>query len=1646
MKILIIGSGAREYALADKIYDDDRSVEIIFAPGNGASELRFKNFPVSANDICGLRKLAEDEKVDYTIVGSEEPLCMGVVDEFLKNGLKIFGPKKEGARFELSKSYSKEFMNKYNIPSARYIKTYNTDEAKEFALNLYKESPYKKVVIKYDGLAAGKGVLIASSEKEIENYIEEILANKKFGEDALLVEEFLQGFESSVHVLISNGKYKILPSARDHKKIFEGEQGLNTGGMGTYSPNIEAEIYNEEIEEVLIKPFLRGLKEENIDFKGVLFAGIMISGNDIKVLEFNTRFGDPETEVIVNRFKSKLIDALIMVSDGDLRGEEILFNDKKVIDVVVAAQGYPEKYKKGMKIEIAEDLDKDVKIYYAGVKNDGQVLSASGGRVLNVVASADSFELAHNKVYNALSKIKFENMYYRRDIGPVVKRIYVCKKEKFDSESNNISKEIKSFLNIDIDSIKVYNRYDIEGLNDDGINEISKTILAEMPVDELYIGEDALKLEKSFKNAFSVRYHKGQFDQREQGLKDTIKVKIAKEDFYARCEKIYDVRGLKKSSDIESIKRYIINPVDSEEGKVSGIPTTLKESGDFKIENKIYDGFIDMDGEELESFLNEEGLAMSIEDLSVLQKYFKEEKRDPFETEVFMIDTYWSDHCRHTTFNTGLTNISFESESKFIDLLRTTLNDYMKTKKQYSNNKPISLMDLATIVAKKLIKKNKLQDLEISEEINACSIKVKVNVNGRLEDYLLMFKNETHNHPTEIEPFGGAQTCLGGAIRDPLSGRSYVYQAMRVTGASDPREDVKDTLKGKLPQRKIVLDAASGYSSYGNQIGLATGLVDEIYHEGYKAKRMEVGAVIAAAPEENVKRMEPLCGDIVILLGGDTGRDGIGGATGSSKAQNTDSVKESSAEVQKGNATIERKIQRLFRNKKLSKMIKRCNDFGAGGVSVAIGELSDSLLIHLDKVPLKYKGLSPKEIAISESQERMAVVISSEDEHEFIELARKENLNAVRVAEVTDNKRLIMKYNDMVVCDLSRDFLNSTGAPRIQEVKFKTDDEFELFEKVEYDDFRDELKNRLSDINNASKKGLIERFDSSVGRGTILQPLGGKNQLSPIQAMVARIPSLKGLSTTASVMSYGFDPYLSERRPYFGAYYAVVESLSKNAAVGASPFKSKLSFQEYFEKLGADPYKWSKPLEALLGAYKICSDLNVAPIGGKDSMSGTFNDLNVPPTLISFAVTSSEIEDIISNDFKGNMNLGLVLTGFNEDWTIDIESFKKNSVELVSYINRKKIKSAMAINRATTLVEIMQMAFGSDIGFDIEIDEDLMFKPLYGSYIVEYVDELPFVKKIGKTRKDNKISINGISLDMDEYKEYFEKSLRGVFGEEIKHEYKANKRSQKEYREKSRKIADEVNVLIPVFPGTNSEYDSKVAFEKEGAKVTIFVFNNMSNQDIENSLDKFASLLRKSQILFIPGGFSLQDEPDGSGKFIANVLRNNKVKEAVEYLLEENDGLILGVCNGFQALIKSGLLPYGKVNLYQKEDDPTLTYNDINRHVARIVSTSPVTNSSPWLKYIDMQKEYKVAISHGEGRLIISEEKYKELLENSQIAFEYIDNPNGSYYSIESLLSPDGKILGKMAHSERYEEDCFRNIPDIDLQNIFKAGVEYFKK
>ena len=1130
--------------------------------------------------------------------------------------------------------------------------------------------------------------------------------------------------------------------------------------------------------------------------------------------------------------------------------------------------------------------------------------------------------------------------------------------------------------------------------------------------------------------------------------------------------KTYVLKGKLSAEDVEKIKHYCINPVDSREASMEK-PATLKMDLTIPTTVETIDGFVDMDEKALLDYRKSLGLAMSEADIIFCQKYFRDtEKRNPTITEIRVIDTYWSDHCRHTTFATHINDVTFE-DGKYKNVVENVYKMYLDEKKSLGREqKPVCLMDIATTGMRALRAQGKLDNFDESEEINACSIVVPVDVDGVEEDWLVMFKNETHNHPTEIEPFGGAATCLGGAIRDPLSGRSYVYQAMRVTGAGDPTVPVADTLQGKLPQRKIVTSAAHGYSSYGNQIGLATGQVAEIYDEGYVAKRMEVGAVIAAAKKENVIRERPDAGDIIILTGGRTGRDGCGGATGSSKEHNEDSILTCGAEVQKGNAPTERKLQRLFRNPEVSKMIRRCNDFGAGGVSVAIGELADGLEINLDLVPKKYEGLDGTELAISESQERMAVVVKADKADSFIKYANEENLEATVVAKVTDDRRLKMFWNGNDIVNISRDFLDTNGA--VQNTDIYVEEPANKPEKIENKaDLKAQWLENLSQLNVACQKGLVERFDSTIGAGTILMPFGGKNQMTPAEVMAAKIPLLKGETTTGTLMSYGYNPTVAKWSPFHSAVYAVVESVAKIVAGGGDYDSVRLTFQEYFERLGEDSHRWGKPFSALLGAYLAQIELGTAAIGGKDSMSGTFKDLDVPPTLVSFAVDPVKMYNVISPEFKNAGNtIVKVSVSYDENDLPVFDELKKNFVKISELVKESKIVSAATIGVGGIAAAVTKMAFGNDIG--AVINEEDLFNYNYGSFVLELACDKAEAEKlfagynfavIGNTTSEKSIVANGVTIDLDEALNVWIKPLEKIFPTKYLEEVKKADIEIKPFNVVEKKFSGKgiaaPRVLIPVFPGNNCEYDTKRAFEKAGAVADTLVVTNLKTQWLEESIDKMVDMIHNSQIIMIPGGFSAGDEPEGSGKFIAAVFRNPKVKEAVMDLLKNRDGLMLGICNGFQALIKLGLVPFGEIR-DMEENSPTLTFNTIGRHISCLADTKIVSNKSPWLWNSNVGDIHKVAFSHGEGRFMADEAVIKALAENNQIATQYVDpngnptfdiryNPNGSLYAIEGITSPDGRVLGKMGHSERMGNGVFKNVPGEKDQKIFLSGVQYFK-
>lgn len=1252
-----------------------------------------------------------------------------------------------------------------------------------------------------------------------------------------------------------------------------------------------------------------------------------------------------------------------------------------------------------------------------------------------------------------------------------VKRLVVEKREGFDLEAKALMKDLKDSLHIDcIEDLRLLNRYDIEGLSDEICDSASKTIFSEPNLDVVY--KEDVEYDKDAK-VFAVEYLPGQYDQRADWAAQCVQIINEGQRPNINSAKLYILTGDIDDELFAKIKSYVINPVDSREASLEK-PETLELETEIPTEVATIEGFIDFSMEELEKFLKEQGLAMTIDDLKYVQEYFQnQEKRNPTITEIKVLDTYWSDHCRHTTFMTQIKDVEIE-DGKFNEIIKETYSKYVEARNTIyiDRQKDMCLMDIATIAVKELKAAGKLEDLDESEEINACSVNIDVNVDGKIEKYLLMFKNETHNHPTEIEPFGGAATCLGGAIRDPLSGRSYVYQAMRVTGSADPRTSLEDTLHGKLMQKKITTEAANGYSSYGNQIGLTTGQVTEVYDEDFVAKRMEIGAVIAAVPKENVIRKRPEKGDIIILLGGKTGRDGCGGATGSSKEHSEESIETCGAEVQKGDAPNERKIQRFFRNKEVAQMIKRCNDFGAGGVSVAIGEIAESLDINLDLVPKKYDGLDGTELAISESQERMACAIDAENKDRFIELAGLENLQATHVATVTDTGYLRMFWNGKAIVDLNRAFLDTNGKKQQTDIHVpKVDEENTFFNtgkiKVEGETISDKFDSVLKDLNVCSQKGLVEKFDNTIGSNTVLLPFGGKYQRTPIQGMVAKIPVLDGKTTTSSIMTFGYNPKIGKWSPFHGALYAVVESICKLVAVGGDYKTTRLTFQEYFEKLGKDKTKWGKPFSALLGAYYAQKEFEIPAIGGKDSMSGTFEHINVPPTLVSFAVDTVDAEYVVSQEFKkAGSVLAVIKTPTLESGIPDFDILKKNLDKIRELTQAKKVLASYALGYAGLGEAIAKMAFGNKIGFEVakDVDADKLFDPAYGNIALEMdkadlalLEGLDY-KVAGKTIEGQYIDVDGYKVCLGKIYKAYESTLEPIFptkAVEPTGEVKNINFIVNEHQKSSLSIA-QPKVFIPAFPGTNCEYDSARAFEDAGAKASIKVFRNLNYANIEDSIETMVKEIESSQIVMIPGGFSAGDEPDGSAKFIATVFRNPKIAEAVNDLLTNRDGLMLGICNGFQALIKLGLVPYGEIKPVTSEDAPTITYNNIGRHQAKVVTTRIASNKSPWLAGTQVGDLHSISISHGEGKFVANKETFDQLVANGQIATQYVDldgnttynidyNPNGSFYAVEGITSADGRILGKMGHSERIGKYTLKNIHGEKDQKIFESGVNYFK-
>ena len=1249
----------------------------------------------------------------------------------------------------------------------------------------------------------------------------------------------------------------------------------------------------------------------------------------------------------------------------------------------------------------------------------------------------------------------------------MVRRIYVEKKKGFDVEAASLFNDIRENLHLNaLKGVRVLNRYDIDGIDDATYEAAKLTVFAEPAIDVVY--EETMPGDLGSAIFFAVEYLPGQYDQRADSASQCIKLMNAEADATVKFARVIILEGDLNDQQVETIRSYCVNPVDSQIAATEK-PENLEMETTVPEDVVVITGFRTMDEAALENYRKEMGFAMSPADIQFVQKYYAEdEDRDPTLTELKVIDTYWSDHCRHTTFNTTLEEVTFE-DSPYGRIVKEAFEQYMAMRKDVygERDKNLCLMDMACIGAKYLKKHGKVDNLDESEEINACSIKVKAKIDGKEEDWLVMFKNETHNHPTEIEPFGGAATCLGGAIRDPLSGRVYVYQAMRVTGAADPRKPIEETLAGKLPQRKITQEAAAGYSSYGNQIGLATGLVDEVYHENYVAKRMEIGAVVGAAPADHVIRKVPAKGDVIILVGGRTGRDGCGGATGSSKEHTEESILQCGAEVQKGNPPVERNIQRMFRRKEVATLIKRCNDFGAGGVSVAIGELADGLEINLDLVPKKYEGLDGTELAISESQERMAVVVDADKEAEFIKYADEENLEATTVAKVTDTNRVRMYWRGKCILDLSRDFLNTNGAQQFAKAYAAnevTASPAELFHETKT---KAEL---LTDLNCCSKKGLIERFDSTIGAATVLMPLGGKYQLSPAAGMAAKLPVVNGETETATIMAYGFDPEFAVKSPFHSALYAVVDSAAKIAAMGGDYRKIRLTFQEYFEKLGTNAARWGKPMAALLGALRVQKELEIPAIGGKDSMSGTFMDIDVPPTLTSFAITDIDADDVVSTEFKQDGSRLVLLTSpVDEDGIIDFEVFRKNLLKVRELAAAGKLLAADTIGRGGLYITLVKMAVGNGIGADVKWDGDIL-APLYGSLVIEVAEDEDVdalmagagYAVIGQTAEDGKLTVNGEVEDIAEITAKWQEPVESVFPVRT-----ADFRDKKDETAVSRSLYTERNsagpavkiarpkVVIPAFPGTNCEVDSARAFRRAGADADIHIIRNLTTVQLEDSIRELERKIRESQIIMIPGGFSGGDEPDGSAKFITAVFRNPAIKDAVTDLLENRDGLMLGICNGFQALIKLGLVPEGRI-VDMTENSPTLTYNKIGRHASCLVRTGITSVKSPWLAGVEAGDVFTIPVSHGEGRFIADDETLARLAANGQIATQYVDfdgnpsmdiafNPNGSVMAIEGITSPDGRVFGKMGHSERIGKNVYKNVLGEKDQKIFESGVKYFK-
>lgn len=1759
MDILVIGGGGREHAIVTALKKSARVGTVYCAPSNAGINSEAEPVEAKVNEFEKIAAfLADHPSVEMTVVAPDNPLADGLVNYLGERGHRAFGPTKEAAIIEASKAFSKDLMKLNGIPTAKYETFKDHEEALEYVRR--QEYP---LVIKADGLALGKGVIICQNLEEAEEALIEIMLNEKFGKGntEVIVEEFLVGREVSI-LSFTDGK-TIVPmlSSQDHKKAFDGDLGPNTGGMGAfcpspyYTPDIAKTTY-----ETIMLPTMHAMNKLGRTFKGVLYFGLMMTEKGVSVLEYNARFGDPETQAVLPLLKTDLVDIMEAVIDERLDEIDIEWSEDTAVTVVAASDGYPGNYEKGKKITIGDVGE--CKVYHAGTAlNEEGDLVTNGGRVLALTAIGSDIPDAREKAYAAMQNVSFEGMFYRTDIGlkpepqveeepeaveeegmeaasveeiaeeavekvaeeeivaeeepaektvaeddpvaeeipvawetpvegvatqeealveeavpaeqiveeiPVAEevvaedegdssifRIFVEKKVGFDIPAKRVKDDLSNVLKVDVKNVRMFLRYDVDGLTKEEMDKAIVNVFSEPPCDTVY--REKLPSMSGYR-VFGVEFLRGQYDQRADSSEQCVELLLDGKKPLVRTATIYAVET-DDDAIVERIRRYLVNPTDSKLCEMKKPRSLEFEAEDNSAIEKV-EGFLKWSKKEMEDYHSRNGFAMSLKDLLFVRDYFKGKRREPTVTELKVIDTYWSDHCRHTTFLTELKNVDLGDNAelkKGYQLYQSLFKQiYAKRKDKY-----VCLMDVATIGTKALKAMGRLTDLDESEEINACSVKVQAKLeNGTTEDWLVMFKNETHNHPTEIEPFGGAATCLGGAIRDPLSGRVYVYQAMRITGAGDVFQDVSDTMPGKLPQRVISKTATAGFSSYGNQIGLAAGIVHEVYHPNYVAKRLETGFVIGAAPAQNVVRERPVKGDMIILLGGETGRDGCGGATGSSKAHNVDSVTECGAEVQKGNPLTERKIQRFFRNEKATRLIKKCNDFGAGGVAVAIGELADGLDIYLEKVPKKYKGLTVTEIAISESQERMAVVVAKETAREFLRLVKEENLSGTVVAKVTDTARMRMFLNGATVVDIERKFLDTNGVRQTADVKCRT------FRKegvtavygedtanaLSAGDYTTALKSVLADPNMMIQKGLQETFDSSIGAGSVLAPFGGKYQLTPAINMAARLPMTDKNCRTVSLCSWAFDPAITEKNPYAGGQLAVLASVSKLVAGGANPDKIRLTLQEFFRRMNGDPKRFGEPFAALLGALNAQINLHAPAIGGKDSMSGSFEDIDVPNTLISFAMACMDVEDVKHNVFNAGQTLYRVR--LSENGVPDYAKIADIYNKVYQDLKENRLVGATVTERGGAIGAIVHGIIGNKLGVRFTAMNESLFTADLGDLILAATDFVPaYAEKIAEVTDDGMIT-GGVETTVEE-------ALDILSGHEKI--YPTTKESNG-YLEtisyfKKGKTSDlhivKPKVFIPVFPGTNCEYDTAKRFLMEGAEPQIFVVKNGNSSEIAESVKEMEKLIRASQILMFPGGFSGGDEPDGSGKFIATTFRNPYLQEAVADLLEQRDGLALGICNGFQALIKLGLLPHGKITP-MKEDSPTLTFNTVNRHVATVVRTRIATTASPWLSDFKVGDVFAVPISHGEGRFTANDSQMEKIVENGQIATQYVDfnnnatmaspyNPNGSRFAVEGLISENGRVFGKMGHTERYHKGLYQNLDENFDMNIFRCGVKYFK-